>query len=73
MCVSSARERSFEDRFAWLIRGEVGKKSILKKNGVLPARDASSFWLKKKGGPNVVGMRRPTGPLIGKGLPQPIF
>ena len=31
MCVFSARERSFEDRFAWLIRGELGKKPILKK------------------------------------------
>ena len=56
-----------------MIRGEVGKKPILQNNEVLPARGASSFWLEKNDGPNVVGMPRPTGPLIGKGLPEPIF
>ena len=56
-----------------MIRGEVGEKPILQKNRVLPARDARSFWLKTNDGRNDVGMRRPTGPLIGKRLPEPIF
>ena len=47
MCVSSARERSFEDRFAWLIRGEVGKKPILKKNVFYPHGTLVHFGSKK--------------------------
>ena len=56
-----------------MIQGGVLKKLDLEKNALLPARDASSFWLEKKWWPNVVGMPRPTGPLIGKGVPEPIF
>ena len=47
MCVSSARERSFEDRFALLIRGEVGKKPILKKMVFYPHGTLVHFGSKK--------------------------
>ena len=47
MCVSSARERSFEDRFAWLIRGEAGKKPILKKMVFYPHGTLVHFGSKK--------------------------
>ena len=73
MFVSSARERSFEDRFAWLIRGEVGKKPILKKNGVLPARDASSFWLEKSGGPMLWACLAPQDPSLAGRSRSPFF
>ena len=71
MCVSSARERSFEDRFAWLIRGEVRKKPIQQNNMVLPARDASSFCLKKKTGLMMSACVAPQDPWLASGSQSP--